>query len=94
MFESLLTLLLSQLYMFISLFSPIEKQMRKNELQSRIRQLRNDNTTLSTLISHMDIEWKEVITGLNIKENEICGGVSFEYRFKLNVCATSLLFTA
>ena len=47
-------------------FSPIEKQMRKNELQSRIRHLRSDNTTLTTLISHMDIEWKEVVIFVTI----------------------------
>ncbi|XP_057305771.1 ralBP1-associated Eps domain-containing protein 1-like isoform X2 [Hydractinia symbiolongicarpus] len=40
--------------------SPLERRMRKNELQASIRLLRNKNTALETLNSQLDIEWKEI----------------------------------
>jgi len=34
--------------------------MRKHELQARLRDLKSKNTTLSSLISQLGMEWKEV----------------------------------
>ncbi|XP_066935025.1 ralBP1-associated Eps domain-containing protein 1-like isoform X3 [Clytia hemisphaerica] len=40
--------------------SPMEIQMRKHELQARLRDLKTKNSTLSSLISQLGMEWKEV----------------------------------
>ena len=42
------------------IFSPMEIQMRKHEVQARIRDLKNKNSTLLSLISQLGMEWKEV----------------------------------
>lgn len=40
--------------------SPMEIRMRKHELQARLRDLKTKNSTLSSLISQLGMEWKEV----------------------------------
>lgn len=42
------------------MFRPLEERMRKHELQSRIRTLRDKNMTLSNVNHELNLEWKDV----------------------------------
>ena len=73
--------------------------MRKHELQARLRELKSKNTTLSSLISQLGMEWKEVRISFSffvikaLREEVNNCFLSFLYSYIANVAHPSYNWT-